>query len=101
MGNGYSELTDPLDQLERLLAQRRSKRREAKGENHPVDADFVKALGCGMPPAGRVGLGIDRLVMLLADAGRGHHPISAGHAPRGWLGISRKLSGITAAGRSS
>lgn len=69
LGNGYSELTDPLDQLERLLAQRRSKRREAKGENHPVDADFVKALGCGMPPAGRVGLGIDRLVMLLADAG--------------------------------
>ncbi|MBI2505855.1 MAG: lysine--tRNA ligase [Candidatus Latescibacteria bacterium] len=64
LGNAYSELTDPLEQLDRFLAQRRT-----QGEaTHPLDADFVRALGCGMPPTGGVGLGIDRLVMLLTDA---------------------------------
>lgn len=64
LGNAYSELTDPLEQLDRFLAQRRTQGEAA----HPLDADFVRALGCGMPPTGGVGLGTDRLVMLLTDA---------------------------------
>jgi lysyl-tRNA synthetase class 2 len=68
IGNAYSELTDPVDQLDRLLAQRRPRDNEQEYEDHPVDADFVKAIGCGMPPTGGVGLGVDRLIMLLTDA---------------------------------
>jgi lysyl-tRNA synthetase class 2 len=74
IGNSYSELTDPVDQLERLTSQRNSsdatdnENEEQNYEDHPVDADFVKAIGCGMPPTGGTGLGIDRLVMLLTDA---------------------------------
>ncbi len=64
MGNAYSELTDPVEQYERFMAQR-----AAGGikdyEEHPVDMDFVHAIACGMPPTGGVGYGIDRLVMLL------------------------------------
>lgn len=67
IGNAYSELTDPVEQAERLLAQRDA-RRETEYETHPVDVDFIKAIGCGMPPTGGVGLGIDRLIMLLTDA---------------------------------
>lgn len=71
IGNAYSELTDPVDQLERLTSQRNSNDandEEQNYEDHPVDADFVKAIGCGMPPTGGVGLGIDRIVMLLTDS---------------------------------
>ena len=64
LGNAYSELNDPLEQLERFQAQRQDQGERA----HPLDLDFVRALGCGMPPTGGVGLGIDRLVMLLTDA---------------------------------
>ncbi len=67
IGNAYSELTDPVDQVERLEAQRDVRREDVEYENHPVDVDFVRAVGCGMPPTGGVGLGIDRLIMLLAD----------------------------------
>ncbi len=59
LGNAYSELNDPVEQLERFAEQERS-------EN--IDADFVRALGCGMPPTGGVGLGVDRLAMLLTNA---------------------------------
>jgi lysyl-tRNA synthetase class 2 len=62
IGNAYTELTDPAEQLERLEAQSRAR------EGAPVDLDFVKALACGMPPTGGVGLGIDRLVMILTGA---------------------------------
>lgn len=62
IGNAYTELTDPVEQLERLSAQART----ARGV--PLDWDFVKAIGCGMPPTGGVGLGIDRLVMILTGA---------------------------------
>lgn len=64
MGNAYSELTDPVEQYERFRAQRMEK--SVKGyETHPLDMDFIHAVGCGMPPTGGVGYGIDRLVMLL------------------------------------
>ncbi|MDP2984261.1 MAG: lysine--tRNA ligase [Candidatus Latescibacter sp.] len=64
MGNAYSELTDPVEQYERFLAQRTEK--SVKGyEEHPVDMDFIHAIACGMPPTGGVGYGIDRLVMLI------------------------------------
>jgi lysyl-tRNA synthetase, class II len=64
MGNAYSELTDPVEQYERFLAQRTEK--SVKGyEEHPVDLDFIHAIACGMPPTGGVGYGVDRLVMLI------------------------------------
>ncbi len=62
--NAYSELNDPLEQRRRLQAQRRL---SETGESHPVDEDFLRALEYGMPPAGGLGLGVDRLVMLLAQ----------------------------------
>lgn len=68
IGNAYSELTDPVDQLERFMAQRKAQAADKEYEDNPLDADFVKAIGCGMPPTGGVGLGIDRLIMLLTDA---------------------------------
>jgi lysyl-tRNA synthetase class 2 len=67
LGNAYSELTDPVEQLNRLQQQREFEQGEDY-ESHPIDADFVKAIGCGMPPTGGVGLGVDRLIMLLTDA---------------------------------
>ena len=66
LGNAYSELTDPVDQLHRLEAQRMLG--DGEYDVHPVDSDFIKAIGCGMPPTGGVGLGIDRLIMLLTNA---------------------------------
>ena len=67
LGNAYSELTDPVVQLGRLERQKELGADEEGVEHHPIDLDFVKAIGCGMPPTGGVGLGIDRLIMLLAD----------------------------------
>jgi lysyl-tRNA synthetase, class II len=66
IGNAYSELTDPVEQLSRLLDQRNMDGHDF--DVHPVDKDFIKAIGCGMPPTGGVGLGVDRLIMLLTDA---------------------------------
>jgi lysyl-tRNA synthetase, class II len=65
-------LTDPVEQLHRFLSQRKAQAARngaAKGyEDNPLDLDFIKAIGCGMPPTGGVGLGIDRLIMILTDA---------------------------------
>lgn len=64
--NGFSELNDPLDQIERFQEQEKMKK-AGETESHPLDKDFVEALEYGMPPAAGAGLGIDRLVMLLTN----------------------------------
>ncbi|MDQ3779980.1 MAG: lysine--tRNA ligase [Chloroflexota bacterium] len=66
IGNAFTELNDPLDQLARLHEQQRD-RAAGDEEAMPIDADYVNALMYGMPPTGGVGIGIDRFVMLVTD----------------------------------
>lgn len=66
MGNAYTELNDPMDQLQRFIEQSRD-RAAGDEEAMMVDQDYVNALMYGMPPTGGFGLGIDRLTMLLTD----------------------------------
>ncbi len=65
IGNGYSELNDPDEQQARFEEQAQMGR-AGDAEAHPIDDDYVNALGYGMPPTGGLGVGIDRVVMLLA-----------------------------------
>jgi lysyl-tRNA synthetase class 2 len=64
--NAFSELNDPDDQRTRFEEQVRQ-RAAGNEEAHSFDADFIRALEYGMPPAGGLGLGVDRLMMLIAD----------------------------------
>ena len=67
IANGFSELNDPVDQLERFKAQS-AERDKGDEEAHWIDEDYVRALEYGMPPAGGEGIGIDRTVMIFTDA---------------------------------
>ena len=65
IGNSYSELNDPEEQRSRLKEQEANRGHDE--EAHPMDEDFLHAIETGMPPTGGVGIGIERIVMLLTD----------------------------------
>ncbi len=65
IANAFTELNDPIEQRERFLQQQ--KQRGAEGETETIDEDYLLALEYGMPPTGGLGVGIDRLVMLLTN----------------------------------
>ncbi len=67
ISNGFSELNDPEDQRRRFEAQLKERER-GDDEAHQMDEDYIRALSYGMPPAGGVGIGVDRLCMLLTDS---------------------------------
>ena len=67
IANGFSELNDPEDQRRRFEGQLKERER-GDDEAHQMDEDYIRALSYGMPPAGGVGVGVDRLAMLLTDS---------------------------------
>lgn len=67
VGNGFTELNDPVDQDQRFR-QQMEQREQGDDEAHMMDEDYIRALEYGMPPAGGLGLGIDRMVMLFTDS---------------------------------
>jgi len=66
LGNAYSELNDPIKQKE-LLEEQQKQLSKGEEEANPYDADFVNAMEIGMPPTGGVGIGVDRMIMLLTN----------------------------------
>lgn len=67
VANGFTELNDPIDQ-EYRFRQQMAQREAGDDEAHMMDEDYIRALEYGMPPAGGLGLGIDRMVMLFTDS---------------------------------
>lgn len=64
--NAFSEINDPIDQLQRFIDEN-YRARHGDEEAHPIDEDYIEALSYGMPPTGGFGMGVDRLAMLLTD----------------------------------
>jgi lysyl-tRNA synthetase class 2 len=64
--NAFSELNDPVDQLQRFIDEN-YRARHGDEEAHPIDEDYIEALAYGMPPTGGFGMGIDRLTMIFTD----------------------------------
>ncbi len=68
VANAFSELNDPIDQYERFVEQQHELDCGIDDEAHPMDMDFVNALEVGLPPTGGLGIGIDRVIMLVTNA---------------------------------